>query len=110
MYIGYSPESDEQAATAGARGADYLGVGPIFGTTSKSDAGDAIGTDTLSRRARIAGIPVIGIGGIGPGNARRAIEAGAVGVAVVSSILRSADPGRAASEIADAVTGSLLKR
>ena len=86
LVIGFSPETDEQAGDAGKRGADYLGVGPVFGTATKSDAGTAIGLETVARRAELAGIPVIGIGGITAQNARSVMDAGAVGVAVVSAI------------------------
>lgn len=103
LLLGYSPETDEQANLAKLRGADYLGVGPVFGTASKSDAGPAIGLEILSRRAATAGIPVIGIGGITADNAGEAIAAGAVGVAVVSAILRSSNPEQAARQVRQAV-------
>jgi thiamine-phosphate diphosphorylase len=103
LTIGFSPETDEQANRANLRGADYLGVGPVFGTASKSDAGPAIGLEILSRRVATAGIPVIGIGGITAENAGQVISAGAVGVAVVSAILRAADPEPAARRLRQAV-------
>jgi thiamine-phosphate diphosphorylase len=96
LVIGYSPETDDQTRDASERGADYLGVGPVFGTATKSDAGNPIGPDTVSRRAGLAGIPVIGIGGITAQNARSVIGAGAVGVAVVSAISMQDDPRAAA--------------
>lgn len=104
FVIGYSPETDVQVTTAAAAGADYLGIGPVFGTTSKPDAGDAIGLDHFRRRVAAAGIPVIGIGGIQPSNARSVIETGAVGIAVVGAILRAKDPCSAAAALRDAVT------
>jgi len=103
FVIGYSPETDEQAQQARANGADYLGVGPVFSTSSKLDAGEPIGLSTLSKRVFIAGIPVIGIGGITAKNAPLAIETGAVGVAVVSTILGAEDPETAAQRLARAV-------
>jgi thiamine-phosphate pyrophosphorylase len=104
--IGFSPETDAQAADAGSRGADYLGVGPVFGTTSKSDAGVAIGTETIRRREQLAGIPTIGIGGITSTNAPLVIEAGAVGVAVVGAILRADNPCAATQRLANAINGA----
>lgn len=101
--IGFSPETDEQAATGAGSGANYLGVGPIFGTRSKADAGQAIGLETLRRRVDLAGIPVIGIGGISSVNARLVLGTGAVGVAVVSAILQASDPGAATSALRDTV-------
>lgn len=102
--IGYSPDTDEAAATAWQVGASYLGVGPVFATSSKSDAGVAIGLDGLKRRVAIARVPVIGIGGIDSANASQVIDSGAVGVAVIGAVLRANDPGAAARGLAAAVT------
>jgi thiamine-phosphate diphosphorylase len=99
FVVGYSPNTDEQAQSARMRGADYLGVGPVFGTTTKADAGAAIGLGTISRRAELTGIPVIGIGGITSANARSVVDAGAVGVAVVSAISTQDDPNLAAQSL-----------
>lgn len=105
FLIGYSPESDEQARTAAASGADYLGVGPVFGTATKADAGQAIGLETIKRRSAMAGCPIIGIGGVTADNARSVVNAGAVGVAVVSAISKSLDPLNAAAAIRRALEG-----
>jgi thiamine-phosphate diphosphorylase len=103
MVIGFSPDTDEQTSAARQEGADYLGVGPVFGTATKTDAGDAIGLATIARRVKLAGIPVIGIGGITEGNAVQVIAAGAVGVAVVSAIAGTPDPRDAAARLRRAV-------
>ena len=105
--IGFSPSSDTESRSARLEGADYLGVGPIFGTISKSDAGAAIGLGLLKRRASIASLPVIGIGGIDADNAARVIQSGAAGVAVMSAILRANDPTAAAAALRKAVDGAL---
>jgi thiamine-phosphate pyrophosphorylase len=107
LVIGFSPESDEQTAAAKDDGADYLGVGPVFGSTSKLDAGQAIGPGGIARRARLAGIPIIGIGGVDAARAPRVIAAGAVGVAVISAILGAQDPMRAARALRRAVDSAL---
>lgn len=93
--IGFSPETDMQAQEARKRGADYLGVGPVVTTASKDDAGQPIGLDGLRRRVQLAGIPVIGIGGVTPANYHDVLATGAVGAAVISAILRAPDPGQA---------------
>lgn len=103
FLIGYSPDSDADSADAVSRGADYLGIGPVYGTASKSDAGEAIGLETLARRTHRAGIPTVGIGGITVENAGAVIETGAAGVAVVSAILRADDIRSAASRLAEQV-------
>ncbi len=110
FVIGYSPGSDEDTADAKAWGANYLGVGPVYGTKSKSDAGSAIGLETLEKRIRISGLPVVGIGGITNGRAGAVIEAGAVGVAVVSAILGATDPLEASSELSETVHSALRRR
>jgi thiamine-phosphate pyrophosphorylase len=92
FVIGYSPESDEQATTARARGANYLGVGPVYGTRSKGDAGPAIGIETIRRRTVMSHLPVAGIGGIAPGNAAAVIESGGCGVCVMSAVTSADEP------------------
>ena len=105
--IGYSPETDVQASAAAASGANYLGVGPVFGTVSKADAGAAIGLPTVERRTKLAGAPVIGIGGISASTAKSVIDAGAVGVAVVSAILRAPEPAAATRELSETIRSAL---
>jgi thiamine-phosphate diphosphorylase len=97
--VGFSPESPEQARRAVADGADYLGVGPVFSTSTKEDAGDAIGPEGLAAycEARIA--PVIAVGGIDAGNAAAAMGAGAAGVAVVSAVAGASDMKAAVREL-----------
>lgn len=99
FLVGYSPDTDDQLVTAVARGADYLGIGPVFGTATKPDAGSALGLEEFKRRVRFAELPVVGIGGIHAGNARPVLTAGASGVAVVSAILGAEDPGEAARQL-----------
>lgn len=78
---------------------DYLGVGPVFSTKTKKDAGLAIGTDGLGSIVRKATLPVVAIGGINATNASSCISAGANGVAVVSAICGSDDPQKASRTI-----------
>lgn len=103
--IGYSPESDNQVQAAHERGADYLGIGPLFGTSTKMDAGTALGIDEFARRRAMTPLPVVAIGGINARNAPSAMASGADGVAVVSAILRAPDPRAAAQELATAIKG-----
>ncbi len=97
--IGFSPESLEEARRAVSDGADYLGVGPVFGTATKADAGRAIGLEGLARYCRARVAPVIAVGGIDARNAASAIRAGAAGVAVVSAVGGAPDVGLAVREI-----------
>lgn len=99
FIIGFSPESDEQIRHAKDRGVDYLGIGPVYGTQTKADAGLALGIAEFRRRCEISPVPVVGIGGISVTNAHEVLDAGAQGVAVVSAILDADDPNRAAREL-----------
>jgi len=103
FVIGYSPETDPQIASAAANGADYLGVGPVFETRTKADAGGRLGLGELSRRVSLSPVPVVGIGGITRENASAVVRSGTKGVAVVSAILAAVDPALAARELLGAV-------
>ena len=103
FIIGYSP--DDQQDTAGAD-ADYLGIGPVFGTSSKGDAGTALGIRAFSRRIADCSVPVVGIGGVTADNAGDVVRAGADGVAVISAILRDPAPREAARRLLRSVTSA----
>src|SRR6266446_7156154 len=64
VVLGVSAGTREEARKAEREGADYVGVGPIFATATKPDAGEAIGLTRLSEIARSVAIPVVAIGGI----------------------------------------------
>lgn len=102
-FIGYSPETAEDRVMAAEAGADYLGIGPVFGTTTKGDAGEALGLDRFAELVLESTLPVIGIGGIAIDDARSVIDAGAVGVAVVGAVFFADDPRAAAKELASQV-------
>ena len=101
FIIGASAGNDVELA--GAEGADYVGIGPVFASASKPDAGTAIGTTELARLCARAGIPCVGIGGIDAGNARAVIDAGAAGIAAISSLFGSSDPETSARSVARAI-------
>jgi thiamine-phosphate pyrophosphorylase len=101
FIIGSSVGSDKEIA--GSAGADYVGIGPVFGTGSKRDAGEAIGLAEFTRLAGRTGLPAVAIGGITAANARLAIDAGAAGVAAIASVFGATDPLAAAMEIRSAI-------
>ena len=101
--LGVSAETVEEALAAQRDGADYLGVGDIYGTTTKPDAGPPIGLEGLRRIVEAVTIPCVGIGGITPENAAAVVKAGAAGVAVVSAVMAAPDPEEAARRLRDAV-------
>ena len=101
--VGISVAGVGEARAAEAAGADYLGVGPVFATVTKADAGAPIGVELLAEIAAAVRVPVIGIGGITAANCASVLEAGAAGVAVVSAIVTAPDPERAARQLREAL-------
>jgi thiamine-phosphate pyrophosphorylase len=99
LIIGASAHNPEEARRAAAEGADYLGAGAVFPTESKRDIQALIGLEGLAAICAAVRIPVVGIGGIGPSNARGVMEAGAAGAAVISAILSRPCPRAAAMEL-----------
>lgn len=99
MLIGISAESVEDAVRAQAEGADYVGISPVFSTPTKTDTAPALSLDGVALIRKAVSLPLVGIGGIGPGNAAKVIRAGCDGVAVVSAIVSAPDPRKAATEL-----------
>jgi thiamine-phosphate pyrophosphorylase len=83
--IGITVHSTNEAIEAEKEGADYLGVSPIFSTKTKSDAGKAIGIETLKKIRKAVKIPIAAIGGITIGNADSVIGAGADMICAISA-------------------------
>lgn len=103
--LGISTGTVLEARQAVADGADYLGVGSIYATRSKGDAGEPIGLAGLKAIRAAVTIPVVAIGGINSNNAADVIAAGADGVAVVSAVIGAPDVAAAARELLAAVRG-----
>jgi thiamine-phosphate pyrophosphorylase len=101
FVIGASVGADGEVANGSE--ADYVGVGPLFTTASKGDAGPAIGPEGVRRLRERCGRPCVAIGGITVENALGAIEAGADGVAVIRSVFGAESPERAARELRRAI-------
>lgn len=85
---------------------DYLGVGPVKATGTKTDAGAAIGAAGVAAVRALTRLPIVGIGGIDGALAGEVIRAGADGVAVVSAICAAPDPEHAARALLSAVTAA----
>jgi len=103
--IGKSTSTVAEAREAEREGADYLGVGAVYGTSSKDVPDDEadFGPGRVAEIADAVEIPVAGIGGIDASNAAAVAEAGAVGVAVISAITRADDPAAATRALREAV-------
>ena len=90
LIVGVSAHSVEQALAAQAGGADYLGVGAVFATATKSDA-HVLPRETLAEICRAVDIPVVAIGGIGEDNLLQLAGTGVDGAALVSAIFSALD-------------------
>lgn len=100
FLIGGTANSLAEAKQVWATPIDYIGVGPVFGTSSKANPAPVMGLDTLARICSESPVPVIAIGNITPERVRAVLEAGAYGVAVLSGITCAPDPTVAAAEYA----------
>lgn len=98
MIIGVSAGTVEQAVAAERNGADYLGVGAVFSTSTKPDA-KAVSHDTLKAICSAVSIPVVAIGGISRENMPELAGTGTDGVALVSAIFACEDIERACREL-----------
>lgn len=101
--IGASVDCAEEAVKAEAAGADYVGVGAIFNTSTKPDAAQGIGLGPIFEIRNAVDIPVVAIGGINRGNIQDVIRAGADSAAVVSAVVAQDDISAAAHELRDLI-------
>ncbi|MHA7629467.1 thiamine phosphate synthase [Corallococcus sp. M7] len=90
-YVGVTARGTEGAKAARAAGADYVGVGPLFGTTTKVVAAPVLGLEAFRRVVAQSPLPVVGIGGVGLSNIASVAATGAHGAAVVSDALLAQD-------------------
>jgi thiamine-phosphate pyrophosphorylase len=101
--LGVSVANRAEAGAAIAAGADYLGVGPIFPSPGKADAGPATGLHLLTEIAACYPMPLVAIGGITAENATEVMQAGAAGVAVITAVVYAEDIAGAAHQLCQAV-------
>jgi thiamine-phosphate pyrophosphorylase len=91
--IGYSTHNIEQAQRALTLPIDYIAIGPIFNSSTKSDTSPTLGLEGLKAvRQAVGDVQLVAIGGISHANAREVLDAGADSVAVISALL--AEPAR----------------
>lgn len=98
LILGMSANTVESAQRAAARGADYLGVGAVFGTTTKQDA-KHLTPDKLREITGAVDVPVVAIGGVNADNLLQLKGCGMQGVAVVSALFAQPDPAAAARRL-----------
>ena len=108
MLLGVSASSIAEAIQAQRDGADYLGVGAMFPTGTKTDA-DSVSMEELQKIRAAVSLPIVVIGGINKGNAGRFKPMGIDGLAVVSAIIAQSDIKAAAAELKDLFCGKEKK-
>lgn len=96
--IGVTVRNIEEAVQAERDGADYLGVGPVYYTSTKKDAGPPAGIQLIRKVRDVCRLPVVAIGGITLENAGEVIEGGADMICAVSSTVAEPDVKKAVSD------------
>ena len=95
-WLGVSTHNPQQVSEADKTSADYIAIGPVFATASKTNPDPVIGLEGVRQARASTSKPLVAIGGITRQNCRSVIEAGADSVAVISDLVR--DPGKSAEE------------
>jgi len=108
--VGLSVETLEQAQAAESLEVDYLGVSPIFETSTKTDTRGAWGLEGLRELRTRTRLPLVAIGGLHAGNVSGVVAAGADGIAVVSAICAAPDPQEAARSLKPLIQTALQLR
>jgi thiamine-phosphate pyrophosphorylase len=96
MLIGVSTHSKKEVELAAKQGADFVTFGPVYATPSKAKYGQPQGLEKLAESCRNSSIPVFALGGITTERATEVQQAGARGIALISAIIASPDPRKAA--------------
>ena len=97
--IGLSVENEADVLAANLLDVDYIGISPVFSTPTKTDTAPALGLEGTRLLNKLSVHPSVGIGGIHLSNVASVIEAGSVGVSVVSAIMMADDAKLAAQEL-----------
>jgi thiamine-phosphate pyrophosphorylase len=103
IIIGGSAVTLEDAQKCMEEGADYVGFGPVYPTSSKPDASTPTGIELMKNVIEAVLLPVIAIGGIHAGNVTEVMQAGAYGIAVISSVCCQDDPKQATQMLSQAL-------
>jgi thiamine-phosphate pyrophosphorylase len=96
LWLGVSTHNPEQVKQDDQTFADYLAIGPVFSTSSKTNPDPVVGLEGVRRARALTRKPLVAIGGINRANCRSVIEAGADSVAVISDLMR--DPRKSAED------------
>lgn len=99
--VGLSINNEQQMSAVDPNVVDYVGVGPVFSTTTKPDAEAAIGIDGLAKLMKSCPVPAVAIGGIKNHHIAEIATTGVQGIAVVSAICGQNDPLGSARELSE---------
>ncbi len=105
--IGLSARTVEEAVQAEKSGADYIGVGAVFNTSTKLDA-NTVSIDTLKEICKSVKIPVVAIGGISKDNVLKLVGTGISGISVVSAVFAQDNIKNASAELLE-LTKQIVK-
>jgi len=103
VIIGGSAVSLEDVQRCFAEGADYVGFGPVYPTSSKPDASSPTGIELMKKAVAAVPLPIIAIGGINAENTHEVTRSGAYGIAVISAVCCQADPKKATQMLSQAL-------
>ncbi|MFC4653018.1 thiamine phosphate synthase [Lactococcus nasutitermitis] len=99
VFIGLSVRNEQELIQAQSSKADYLGIGPIYQTSSKKDAAKPIGDKLLTSILQVNQLPIVGIGGIDLSKAEKLAKTGLDGVAIISLLTETKMPYRTINTI-----------
>jgi thiamine-phosphate pyrophosphorylase len=102
-FLGVSAATVDEAVAALRDRADYVGVGALYTTATKADAGSAVGPARVAEIAASCDLPIVGIGGITLENAADVIRAGASGIAVITAVTMADDMVQATHRLREVV-------
>ena len=105
--IGLSVENQDEVVQANGLDVDYIGISPVYLTSTKTDTAAAFGLDGLSRAMAVSKHPAVGIGGMNLKTSGEVIARGADGVAVVSAIMSAASPREASEQLLKVINENL---
>ena len=106
LFIGVSTHDLDQVRLACCAGADYLGFGPVFATSTKENPDRVQGIEGLRAACAIATVPIVAIGGIAVASAAGVYAAGASAICAISAVNEAADIAGAARSFAGVARGT----
>ena len=108
--IGLSIETIEEAQAANLLDVDYIGISPIFSTTTKNDIKTPFGIEGAKKVVELSRHPSVAIGGINLANTTDVMSTGIDGIAVVSAIVSAANPQESTQELLNKISQSKINR